>query len=126
MTLVASLLAAVKTLVPASAGMSSATEEHRTFANFETFFNISVWVASFPPGEPNTCHLFLNRDLRGRSEQGPGRRRTIIMPLQDTVTADPRREVLAVLLGAIGLRRAASWSLRLHLAGRARGMDNGR
>ena len=39
--------------------------EHRTLLNFETFFNISVWFACFPPSEPHTCHLFLNRNLAG-------------------------------------------------------------
>ena len=31
--------------------------EHRTFKNFETFFNMRVWYACFPPDEPTTCHL---------------------------------------------------------------------
>ena len=35
--------------------------EHHALLNFETFFNISVWFACFPPDEPHTCHLFLNR-----------------------------------------------------------------
>lgn len=39
--------------------------EHRTLLAFETFFNISVWFACFPPDEPHTCHLFLNRSLAG-------------------------------------------------------------
>jgi hypothetical protein len=28
--------------------------EHRTFMNFETFFNMSVWYVCFPPDEPAT------------------------------------------------------------------------
>src|SRR5690349_12381650 len=37
--------------------------EQRTFANFETYFNMTVWYACFPPEEPSTCHLFMNRSL---------------------------------------------------------------
>jgi hypothetical protein len=40
--------------------------EHRKLAKFETFFNITVWFACFPPDEPHTCHLFLNRSLAGQ------------------------------------------------------------
>ena len=39
------------------------TDEHRTLANFETYFNISVWFACFPPDEPHVCHLVLNSGL---------------------------------------------------------------
>ena len=50
-------------------------DEHRTLANFETYFNTSVWFACFPPGEPNVCHLILNRELTGmpvrRAKSGP-------------------------------------------------------
>jgi hypothetical protein len=56
--------------------------EHRTFMNFETFFNMTVWYACFPPDEPAS----------------------ITVPLKDTVTADPRRDFMAVLLSAISLR----------------------
>ena len=78
--------------------------EHRTFMNFETFFNISVWFVCFPPDDPNVCHLFLNREIRRHNvieRRGEG---TFAMPLKDSITADPRRDFMAVLLGAISLR----------------------
>ena len=37
--------------------------EHPTLMAFETFFNVPVWVACFPPDTPHTCHLIPNRDL---------------------------------------------------------------
>lgn len=78
--------------------------EHRTFQNFETFFNMTVWYACFPPAEPHTCHLFLNRDL-GRQQIVTRHGQSVIaMPLKDTVTADPRREFMGVLMSAISLR----------------------
>lgn len=78
--------------------------EHRTFMNFETFFNISVWFVCFPPGEPSTCHLFLNRELGRHPVKERRGASAIAMPLKDVVTADPRRDFMAVLLGAISLR----------------------
>ena len=79
-------------------------DEHRTFQNFETFFNMTVWYVCFPPGEPSACHLFMNRDL---ARQAPVTRRgqsTVAMPLKETVTADRRRDFMGVLLSAISLR----------------------
>jgi hypothetical protein len=78
--------------------------EHRTFMNFETFFNMSVWYVCFPPGEPGTCHLFLNRDLAGMQSSQRRQVRSIAVPLTNTITADPRRDFMAVLLSAISLR----------------------
>jgi hypothetical protein len=78
--------------------------EHRTFMNFETFFNMSVWYVCFPPGEPETCHLFLNRDLAGLQSSQRGGSLSLSVPLTATVTADPRRDFMAVLLSAISLR----------------------
>jgi hypothetical protein len=78
--------------------------EHRTFMNFETFFNMSVWYVCFPPSEPGTCHLFLNRDLAGMQSSQRGGSLSLSVPLTATVTADPRRDFMAVLLSAISLR----------------------
>ena len=78
--------------------------EHRTFQNFETFFNITVWYVCFPPGDPVTCHLFMNRELGRQPTIERKGAASIAMPLRDTVTADPRREFMAVLLSAISLR----------------------
>ncbi len=77
--------------------------EHRTFRNFETFFNISVWYACFPPAEPHVCHLFLNRDIDATPISRHGRP-VLAMPLKSTVTTDPRRDFMGVLIGAISLR----------------------
>jgi hypothetical protein len=79
-------------------------DEQRTFQNFETFFNMTVWYACFPPDEPTTCHLFLNRELARHSIEVRRGQSAIAMPLKDTVTADPRREFMGVLLSAISLR----------------------
>ena len=78
--------------------------EHRTFMNFETFFNMTVWYVCFPPDEPTTCHLFLNRDLAGLAVVKRRGEASIAVPLKDTVTADPRRDFMGVLLSAISLR----------------------
>jgi hypothetical protein len=77
--------------------------EHRTLLNFETFFNISVWFACFPPGEPNTCHLFLNRGLAGLPVAKRGGKPCIAVPLRLTRVADDRRDFMAALMGAIKL-----------------------
>jgi len=77
--------------------------EHRTFRNFETSFNISVWYVCFPPAEPHVCHLLLNRDLQGEPTSGHGRP-VLAMPLKSTVTTDLRRDFLGALVGAISLR----------------------
>jgi hypothetical protein len=78
--------------------------EHRTFQNFETFFNMTVWYVCFPPAEPHVCHLFMNRDLPGQPAVIRRGQSAIAMPLKQTVTADPRRDFMGVLLSAISLR----------------------
>lgn len=75
--------------------------EHRTFRNFETCFNITVWYACFPPAEPNVCHLFKNRDLDGLRLMPKRGREALAMPLRSTYLADPRRQFMAGLVGAI-------------------------
>jgi hypothetical protein len=79
-------------------------DEHRTLANFETYFNISVWFACFPPGEPHVCHLFLNRNLAGLTISDRKGMPLIAVPLKMACLADERREFMAALLGAISLR----------------------
>ena len=78
--------------------------EHRTLLNFETFFNITVWFACFPPDEPHTCHLFLNRALAGLPTKTVKGEQVIPVPLRLTKPADERRDFMAALLGAISLR----------------------
>ncbi len=78
--------------------------EHRTLLNFETFFNISVWFACFPPDEPHTCHLFLNRTLAGLPPKSIKGEQVISVPLRLTKPADERRDFMAALLGAISLK----------------------
>ncbi len=78
--------------------------EHRTLLNFETFFNVSVWFACFPPDEEHTCHLFLNRSLAGLPTKTVKREQVIPVPLRLTKPADDRRDFMAALLGAISLR----------------------
>ena len=78
--------------------------EHRTLLNFEMFFNISVWFACFPPDEPHTCHLFLNRNLAGLPTSKVKGTPVIAMPLTLTRLADERRDFMAALLGAISIR----------------------
>ena len=78
--------------------------EHRTLLNFETFFNTSVWFACFPPGEPHTCHLFLNRSLAGLERSNLKGEAVIAVPLTMTWPVDERRDFMAALMGAISLR----------------------
>jgi hypothetical protein len=78
--------------------------EHRTLLNFETFFNISVWFACFPPDEPHTCHLFLNRAMAGLPVKSVKGEKVIPVPLRQTKPADDRRNFMAALLGAISLK----------------------
>ena len=78
--------------------------EHRTLLNFEMFFNISVWFACFPPDEPHTCHLFLNRSLAGIETQTINGTAVIQVPLRHTKPVDERRDFMAAVLGAISLR----------------------
>ena len=78
--------------------------EHRTLLNFEIFFNISVWFACFPPDEPHTCHLFLNRSLARLDAVTVKGKPAIAVPLTMTRPADERRDFMAALMGAISLR----------------------
>ena len=78
--------------------------EHRTLLNFETFFNMSVWFACFPPGEQHTCHLFLNHSLAGLPITARNGEATIAVPLRLTKVVDDRRDFVAALVGAISLR----------------------
>ena len=78
--------------------------EHRTLLNFDTFFNTSVWYVCFPPGEPHTCHLFLNRSLTGLERSNLKGEAVIAVPLKMTRPADERRDFMAALMGAISLR----------------------
>lgn len=78
--------------------------EHRTLLAFETFFNISVWFACFPPDEPHTCHLFLNRSLARIEAATANSKSVIAVPLRATKAVDERRDFMAALLGAISLR----------------------
>jgi hypothetical protein len=79
-------------------------DEHRTLANFETYFNISVWFACFPPGEPHVCHLVSNRNLVGLPAFGRKVRPSIAVPLKMARLADERRDFMAAVLSAISLR----------------------
>lgn len=78
--------------------------EHRTLLAFETFFNISVWFACFPPDEPHTCHLFLNRSLAGLEAVTVKGQAVVTVPLRLTKPVDERRDFMAAMLGAIRLR----------------------
>ena len=78
--------------------------EHRTLLTFETYFNISVWFACFPPGEAHTCHLFLNRSLAGLAASQIQGKPVLAVPLRLTKPADERRHFMAALMGAISLR----------------------
>lgn len=75
--------------------------EHRTLLNFETFFNISVWFACFPPDEAHTCHLFLNRSLSGLPVATAKGKPAIAVPLSLARLADDRRDFMAALMAAI-------------------------
>ncbi|WP_287389512.1 hypothetical protein [Ralstonia sp.] len=80
-------------------------DEHRTLANFETFFNISVWFACFPPGSGHDCHLFLNRSLVGLPVTTREGKASIAVPLKMTKVVDERRDFVAALMGAFRLRK---------------------
>ena len=79
-------------------------DEHRTLANFETYFNISVWFACFPPDEPHVCHLILNGELAGLPVRRAKGAPSIAVPLKMARLADERRDFMAALLGAISTR----------------------
>lgn len=78
--------------------------EHRTLLNFETFFNIAVWFACFPPDEAHTCHLLLNRNLAGLPVGRRQGREALTVPLTLAHVADERRDFMAALMGAIRIR----------------------
>jgi hypothetical protein len=79
-------------------------DEHRTLANFETCFNISVWFACFPPGGGRDCHLFLNRSLADLPVTTSEGKASVAVPLKMTKVVDERRDFVAALMGAISLR----------------------
>ena len=78
--------------------------EHRTLLNFETFFSMSVWFVCFPPGEPHTCLLVLNRTLATLPIVRRKGEAAISVSLTLTRIADDRRDFMAALLGAISLK----------------------
>ncbi len=78
--------------------------EHRTLLTFERCFNMSVWLACFPPGEAHACHLFLNRELAGLPQATVRAKATIAVPLSRGRLADERRDLMAALMGAVSLR----------------------
>lgn len=78
--------------------------EHRTLLNFETFFNVSVWFACFPPDEAHACYLFLNRSLANLPVHARKGKDSIAVPLRVTRVADDRRDFMAALVRAISLR----------------------
>ena len=73
-------------------------------ANFETYFNISVWFACFPPDEPHVCHLILNSNLAALPFTSRKGYPSIAVPLKMATLADERRDFMAALLAAISLR----------------------
>jgi hypothetical protein len=79
-------------------------DEHRTLLTFERCFNLTVWLACFPPGESNTCHLFLNRDLAGLPRMTVKGKATITVPLSRGRLADERRDFMAALMGTVSLQ----------------------
>ena len=79
-------------------------DEHRTLTNFETYFNISVWFACFPPEEPHVCLLFLNRELANLPTRRTKGSTTVAVPLRVIHLADERRDFMAALLCAVSLR----------------------
>lgn len=79
-------------------------DEHRTLSAFEVYFNISVWFACFPPDEPHTCHLFLNRTLAAIPMTTVKGEPVIAVPLRTTKSVDERRDFMAAVLGAISLK----------------------
>jgi len=78
--------------------------EHNTLLAFETFFNISVWFASFPPDEPHTCYLFLNRSLAGIATTRAQGKDVLAVALTLTRPADERRDFMAALMAALSRR----------------------
>jgi len=76
-------------------------DEHRTLSNFETYFNISVWFACFPPDEAHVCHLILNRELAGLAVRAAKGKASIAVPLKKARLADERRDFMAAVPGAI-------------------------
>ena len=70
----------------------------------ETYFNVSVWFACFPPDEPHVCHLLLNRSLAGLPVRRAKGKASIAVPLKMARLADERRDLMAAVLGAISLR----------------------
>jgi hypothetical protein len=78
--------------------------EHRTLLNFETFFSMGVWFACFPPNEPHTCLLVLNRTLAGLPVTRRKGEDAIAVPLTRMRLADARRDFMAAVMGAISFR----------------------
>jgi hypothetical protein len=78
--------------------------EHRTLAAFETFFNVTVWFACFPPDARHICYLFRNRTLTGLEVSPVKGKSAIAVPLRLTTPVDERQDFMAAVLGAISLR----------------------
>jgi hypothetical protein len=77
--------------------------EHRKLAKFETFFNITVWFACFPPDEPHLPPVPEPQPCRPARHRAPGKA-TVVVPLTQTKVVDDRRDLVAALMGAISLR----------------------
>ena len=70
----------------------------------ETYFNISMWFACFPPDELHVCHLILNRNLAALPVNGRKSKPQIAELLKIARLAHERRDFMAPLLGAISVR----------------------
>lgn len=60
---------------------------------------MTVWYTYFPPTEPNTCHLFKNRDLDGLQPVARGGQAAIALPLKEMRLAGLRRDFMAAVNG---------------------------
>jgi hypothetical protein len=63
-----------------------------------------VLITCFPPGEPNTFHLFVNQTLDGRRPLQRRSKTALAIALKDTDFADPWRDFMGALVAAISLR----------------------
>lgn len=65
--------------------------EFRNLANFQRFFNSSVWLVCYPPDDLTTCYLFMNEWLMLEPLQEVRGQNCVYMPATDMLKIDTEK-----------------------------------
>jgi hypothetical protein len=66
--------------------------EFRNLANFQRFFNSSVWLVCYPPDDLTTCYMFMNEWLLLEPLQEVRGQNCVYMPAVDMLKIDTEKQ----------------------------------